>query len=899
MTTADQAISPSLESRRGPAAMLSGAGVLARRLAAALSRPASLPAKARAAARTCKLERVIGRSGLFDQTWYRSAYPDLAAVDDPIRHYMAHGAREGRRPNPLFDSRWYLDRYADVAAGGQNPLAHFIISGAHEGRDPNPYFSTAWYRATYPEVAASGVNPLLNYIASGADAGRRPSLRFDTRWYRQQNASALAEGENPLAHFLIRGLPQGRPATLEDAEDTAGEPVERAQIVTLKPLNVPPGRPVALFVTYSPNGRLHPHVLHHIQALEQEGVRTVLIVAAEAGVRLEPGLLDRLGGLYVRENTGFDFGAWAHLLKMVPELYDADPLVLVNDSVVGPADAHSFHAMFRRIRASAADLVGLTDSHERGWHVQSYFLVLTPRALTSVAVQSFFNEVRNCAAKQDVIDRYEVRFAAKAIEAGLSVQTIFRSNSTDNATVFDWKGLLAEGFPYVKVNVLKGVFPDADLTGWRSVLASRGFDLALADAALAPQGGGPSPPGRSAAGADGEDALRSVDDAARPVRLGFYGPWNYASGLGAASRGYLSALWRLDAEVNLHPIKKPFHIHGRTAPPVDMINFTGPADVAVAHLNPDGWTLFQGEQRAEFERARVTIGLWVWEMDRIPESWRANFGEVDAIWTPSAYCAEVFSAATDRPVHVIPHVVAVAPPRPPAAAAALSALGVPEHGRVVLYAFDGASYIVRKNPYALIRAFAASGLEARGWTLVLKIKNLFDAPAEAQRLLEAVGAASAVVLIAQALSREEMSALLSRAAIYASPHCSEGFGLTIAEAMAMGKAVVATDFGGSRDFLDASCGFPTPAHIRVLERNHGHYTRGGRWAQVDEAALARNLALAAAALERGDESMGRRARERIAERLSPEAVAQAMQRSLEALAALAPADRRPATGRRA
>ena len=154
--------------------VIAGLRRLPRRLGVGLLSLARAASNPRASLRTRRLRRLIARSGLFDQDWYRAAYPDLGAIDDLIAHYMAHGAAEGRRPNPLFDSRWYLDRYADVAAGGQNPLAHFIISGAREGRDPNPYFSTAWYRATYPDVAASGLNPLLNYLQQGADAGRRP-----------------------------------------------------------------------------------------------------------------------------------------------------------------------------------------------------------------------------------------------------------------------------------------------------------------------------------------------------------------------------------------------------------------------------------------------------------------------------------------------------------------------------------------------------------------------------------------------------------------------------------------------------------------------------------------------------------------------------------------------------
>jgi glycosyltransferase involved in cell wall biosynthesis len=124
-----------------------------------------------------------------------------------------------------------------------------------------------------------------------------------------------------------------------------------------------------------------------------------------------------------------------------------------------------------------------------------------------------------------------------------------------------------------------------------------------------------------------------------------------------------------------------------------------------------------------------------------------------------------------------------------------------------------------------------------------------------------------------------MAALFAAADVYASPHRSEGFGLTIAEAMALGKPVVASDFGGSRDFLDEACGFPVPARAVTLEKSHGHYLAGGVWGEVDEAALAEALRAAANA----DPAVGERARARVAERLSPEAVARTMAAAMDSL----------------
>ena len=80
--------------------------------------------------------RTIARSGLFDTEWYQKSNPDVAALGiDPIRHYVAHGANEGRDPSPSFSTIGYLSHNGDVAVAGVNPLEHFVRHGAAEGRN--------------------------------------------------------------------------------------------------------------------------------------------------------------------------------------------------------------------------------------------------------------------------------------------------------------------------------------------------------------------------------------------------------------------------------------------------------------------------------------------------------------------------------------------------------------------------------------------------------------------------------------------------------------------------------------------------------------------------------------------------------------------------------------------
>jgi len=46
--------------------------------------------------------KVLSDLGLVDPQWYKTTYPDVAAAGiDPVRHYLCHGALEGRAPRDL------------------------------------------------------------------------------------------------------------------------------------------------------------------------------------------------------------------------------------------------------------------------------------------------------------------------------------------------------------------------------------------------------------------------------------------------------------------------------------------------------------------------------------------------------------------------------------------------------------------------------------------------------------------------------------------------------------------------------------------------------------------------------------------------------------------------------
>jgi lipopolysaccharide biosynthesis protein len=347
------------------------------------------------------------------------------------------------RASPLFDRNWYLECYPDVRAAGVDPALHYVRHGAAGYRDPGPCFDTAWYLAYYSDVAASGINPLVHYVRHGSKEGRHA------------RPTEIVLGEVTDAALSCRKAPSA-----------AGE--------------------IALFVTHAPEGRLKPHVQYYLEALRRHGVSPVLIVATDGEFReSDTGLPALLGGLYVRQNVGYDFAAWAHVLRADSRLLASDILYLLNDSVIGPLDDRKFEDLLRRVRSSTSDVIGLTDSYERGWHIQSYFIALKSAALSSPELQAFIAKIKNLSEKRAVINAYETRLAAILRAAGLRCEVLFPTRNGYNPSLVDWQPLIGSGLPFVKLAALRNEPRSSGKRDWREILQAIGFDSRLAEAALA------------------------------------------------------------------------------------------------------------------------------------------------------------------------------------------------------------------------------------------------------------------------------------------------------------------------------------------------------------------------------------------------------------------------------
>jgi glycosyltransferase involved in cell wall biosynthesis len=291
--------------------------------------------------------------------------------------------------------------------------------------------------------------------------------------------------------------------------------------------------------------------------------------------------------------------------------------------------------------------------------------------------------------------------------------------------------------------------------------------------------------------------------------LAVAGELSRASGLGEGARLILAALQQAQLPTWPIDVGPLLPAHSTDLP---ARNDTPPSGVPlVLHVNPPLVPLLLYRAPRSWVRGRRVIGYWVWELPSVSPDWSIGARSVHEAWVPSHFCAEALETLLPGRVRVVPYPLAAVPPVP--AALDRAAFGLPHDALVVLVSFNLASSLERKNPLAAIAAFRAAFGDRPDRILVMKIGNPDHFPADFARISAAVAGAPNIRLETRMLPPGERHALTACCDMVLSLHRSEGFGLVLAEAMLLGRPVIATGWSGNMTFMDANCAALVTYHL--------------------------------------------------------------------------------------
>ena len=279
--------------------------------------------------------------------------------------------------------------------------------------------------------------------------------------------------------------------------------------------------------------------------------------------------------------------------------------------------------------------------------------------------------------------------------------------------------------------------------------------------------------------------------------------------------------------------------------------------VSLICVNADMVPAFVQSAGSGFFVDRYSIGYWWWEVSRFPDRWLSSFDYLDEVWAGSRHVADALAEVSPVPIVRIPPPVEMDDPPPLARAE----LGLPE-GFLFLFVFDYASVFERKNPLATVDAFKRAFSAGDDAQLVLKCINHESEPQSHARLLAACDERPDIHVIDRTVTPAEKDAMIASCDCFVSLHRSEGFGFTMAEAMWLGRPVIATGYSGNLDYMAADNSWLVDFELVPIGSGADPYPAEGVWAQpnVEHAAtLMREVfddpAAAAARAARGQEQI--------------------------------------------
>ncbi len=242
---------------------------------------------------------------------------------------------------------------------------------------------------------------------------------------------------------------------------------------------------VCIFSHYDKDNIIDEYVVYYLKKLSEQGFDIVFVSTVESLSQNEiEKILPFCRDVLVKENIGYDFGAWqTGISYLKDELFLYESVLLCNDSVYAPI--YPFAEMFQKMQGRF-DFWGVTDSHEIYHHLQSYFMVFDKKVVKSEVFQDIWKNYKVYKIKRNIILQYEIGLSQRLLKAGFSMGVYcpydkLQTTRVRNASHYNWRELL-EKFrcPMLKIELLRDNPKNIDISGWEEAIQnSSDYDVSL------------------------------------------------------------------------------------------------------------------------------------------------------------------------------------------------------------------------------------------------------------------------------------------------------------------------------------------------------------------------------------------------------------------------------------
>ena len=208
-------------------------------------------------------------------------------------------------------------------------------------------------------------------------------------------------------------------------------------------------RRLCVFAHYDRDGMVDDYVYFYLKALLQVCSK-IIFVSVSLNNDDDFKSLEGLGiEVVVRGNTGYDFYSYkVGLARQNVSQYDE--VVICNDSVYGPFV--NLSGTFEEMDKRECDFWGVTDSYQRKYHIQSYFLVFKNNVSSSDVFKCFWEGLEKESLKARVVDKYEIGLSQRLIRFGFKSDCIYKSEKNKS-----FKNMVNSLFRISRVDIKKQI----------------------------------------------------------------------------------------------------------------------------------------------------------------------------------------------------------------------------------------------------------------------------------------------------------------------------------------------------------------------------------------------------------------------------------------------------------
>jgi glycosyltransferase involved in cell wall biosynthesis len=282
------------------------------------------------------------------------------------------------------------------------------------------------------------------------------------------------------------------------------------------------------------------------------------------------------------------------------------------------------------------------------------------------------------------------------------------------------------------------------------------------------------------------------------------------------------ALINFDVITNHRHEDKTFENFSKDAPyPINLV-LLGPGEASMPLTYFENTELFKN---------KYNIYYLNWESEYFPQEYLDNISFFDEIWVPAKYCQNVIANVCQIPVSIIHYPIEIE------IQDVVDEIAENFYSKTsfnFLFIFDYNSTLERKNPLNLIKAFKkAFNKQDNTVSLTIKTSRANRFAKEKSKLLDEIDGYENIKIVEKIFEKETLHNIIKGCDSYVSLHRSEGFGLTLAEAMFFSKPVIATGYSGNLEFMTNENSFLVNYKTTTVDSKIINYDKNTIWSDPD------------------------------------------------------------------